>query len=114
MTAPQVNRRDGRTCDECGAPNVPPGGWLDRSWSQYVDPSLDRGEGFAGLVLCVLCFAERVEQQAGAEAALAVLRRVFRSHQERAARTRERAASRARGLVSPTTSQPALGAPSSD
>ncbi len=89
MTAPRVNRRDGRTCDECGAPNVPLGR-LDSSWSRYVDPSLDRGEGYEGLVLCVLCFAECVEQQAGAEEALGVLKRAFRAHQERVARTRER------------------------
>lgn len=110
MTAPQVNRRDGRTCDECGAPNVPPG-WLDSSWSRYVDPSLDRGEGHAGLVLCVLCFAERVEQQAGVEEALVVLKRAFRGHQERVARTREREPSREGVDVSPSTSQPVIGAP---
>ncbi len=96
MTAPQVNRRDGRTCDECGAPNLPPG-WLDSSWSRYVDPSQDRGEGHEGLVLCVLCFAERVEQQAGVEEALLVLKRAFRGHQERVARTRDREAPRSGG-----------------
>jgi hypothetical protein len=105
MTGPSVHRRDGRTCDECGAPNVPRG-WLDSSWSRYVDPSLDRGEGYEGLVLCVLCFAERVEQQAGVEEALAVLKRGFQGHQERVARTREREASQAGRHVSPTTSQP--------
>lgn len=51
---------------------------------------MDRGEGYEGLVLCVLCFAERVEQQAGSEEALSVLKRAFRAHQERVARTRER------------------------
>jgi hypothetical protein len=109
MTAPQVNRRDGRTCDECGAPNLPPG-WFDSAWSRYVDPSLDRGEGYEGLVLCVLCFAERVEQQAGVEEALGVLKRAFRGHQERVARTREREPSRAGSHVSLTTSPPVIGA----
>jgi hypothetical protein len=89
MSAPQVNRRDGGTCDECGAPNVP-SGWRDNSWRRYVDPSLDRGEGYEGLVLCVLCFAERVEQQAGVEEALVVLKRALRKHQERVAEARER------------------------
>ena len=109
MTAPQVNRRDGRTCDECGAPNLPPG-WFDSAWSRYVDPSLDRGEGYEGLVLCVLCFAERVEQEAGVEAAVGVLKRAFRGHQERVARTRERQPSRAGSHVSLTTSPPVIGA----
>lgn len=109
MNAPEADRRDGRTCDECGAPNLPPG-WLDSSWSRYVAPSLDRGEGYEGLVLCVLCFAQRVEQQAGVEEALAVLKRAFRGHQERVARTGERETSRAGGDVSLTTSQPDVGA----
>ena len=43
-----------------------------------------------GLVLCVLCFAERVEKQAGVEEALRVLKRSFRAHQERVVRMRER------------------------
>jgi hypothetical protein len=89
MAAHQVKRRDGRTCDECGGPNLPPG-WFDSSWRDYVDSSMDRGEGYEGLVLCVLCFADRVEQQAGVEEALGVLKRAFRGHQERVARTRER------------------------
>jgi hypothetical protein len=62
---------------------------MDRSWRTYVDPSLDRGEGYAGLVLCVLCFAELVEREAGAEEALAVLKRAFRRHQERIAIARQ-------------------------
>jgi hypothetical protein len=86
--------RDGRTCDECGGPNYPPRGWLHDSWSRFVDPSLDRGEGYQGLVLCVLCFAGRVEQKAGAEEALAVLQEVLRRHQAFIARMRERQQSR--------------------
>ena len=109
VTAPQVTRRDGRTCDECGAPNLPPG-WFDSSWSRYVDPSLDRGEGYQGLVLCVLCFAERVEQQAGVEQALGVLKRAFRRDQERVARRREREPSPARGHASLSTSPPVISA----
>ena len=108
MTGPEVNRRDGRTCDECGAPNLPPG-WFDSSWNTYVDPSLDKGEGYQGLVLCVLCFAERVEQKAGVEEALGVLKRAFRGYQERVAGTRERQRSRTESQLSRTTSPPIIG-----
>lgn len=71
MTAPDEVRRDGRTCDECGGPNFP-SGWLDSSWNKYVSDPDSRGEGYSGVVLCALCYADRVERQSGAEEALNV------------------------------------------
>ena len=89
MTAPHQVRRDGSTCDECGGPNLP-SGWLDNSWSKYVSDPNSRGEGFSGLVLCALCYVDRVERQSGAEEALNVLRGVMRRHQASVASARQR------------------------
>lgn len=89
MTAPERVRRDGRTCDECGGPNFP-AGWLDSSWTKYVSDPHSRGEGYSGLVLCALCYADRVERQSGAQEALNVLRAVMRRHQARVASARKR------------------------
>lgn len=89
MTSPQQVRRDGRTCDECGAPNFP-SDWLDNSWSKYVSDPNSRGEGYSGLVLCVLCYVERVERDSGAQEALNTLRDVMRRHQTRVASGRQR------------------------
>lgn len=89
MTAPQQDRRDGRTCDECGGPNLP-SGWLDNSWNEYVSDPYSRGEGYSGLVLCALCYVDRVERQSGAEEALSVLRGVMRRHQASVASVRQR------------------------
>ena len=80
MTALHQVRRDGSTCDECGGPNLP-SGWLDDSWSKYVSDPNSRGEGFSGLVLCALCYVDRIERQSGAGEALNLLRDVMRRHQ---------------------------------
>ena len=87
--APDEVRRNGLTCDECGGPNFP-AGWLDSSWKKYVPDPHSRGEGYSGVVLCAPCYADRVEQQSGAEEALNVLRAVMRRHQARVADARQR------------------------
>lgn len=89
MTSPDEVRRNGLTCDECGGPNIP-AGWLDCSWNKYVQDPHSRGEGYSGVILCAPCYADRVEQQSGAEEALNVLRAVIRRHQTRVADVRQR------------------------
>ena len=74
-------RRDGRTCDECGEPNVP-GGWLDSSWSDYVEDPNSQGEGFFGVVLCAPCYVARVEEKAGPQQALDTLVAIMRRLQQ--------------------------------
>ena len=81
--------RNGRQCDECGGPNVP-GGWLHCEWVRYVPDPTTWLEGYQGLVLCALCYAELAERQDGPEAALAILKAVYRTSQERTARATER------------------------
>lgn len=81
--------RDGRLCDECGGLNVP-AGWLHADWIRYVPDPTTWAEGYQGLVLCALCYAELAERQDGAEAALAILKQVYRGDQERRVRRTER------------------------
>jgi hypothetical protein len=77
---PSGPRRDGRTCDECGEPNIP-SGWLDSSWSHYVEDPNSQGEGFFGLVLCAPSYVARVEEKAGPQEVLDTLMAIMRRHQ---------------------------------
>lgn len=93
MNAHRSPVRDGQNCDQCGLPNFPPG-WIHGGWTTYIDYPDSSSEGFGGLVLCALCYAEHVEAADGPGVALDVLNGIFRRHQQRIARNRQREAER--------------------
>ena len=95
MNAHRSPVRDGRTCDQCGLPNLPPG-WYHAGWATYVDYPNSTSEGYGGLVLCGPCYAGHIERVEGPGPALVVLRELLRDHQTRVARARE---SRARTAI---------------
>lgn len=87
MNANRSPTRDGRTCDQCGLPNLPRG-WHHNEWVKYVDFPNSTSEGYRGLVLCGPCYAEHVEEAEGPARALAVLMELIRRDQARAAQAR--------------------------
>lgn len=89
MTNSLHRRRDGKTCDECGGPNVP-SGWLDSSWANFVDDPASQGEGFFGVVLCAPCYVALIEAKSGEQKALDTLVAIMREHQQRVAESRSR------------------------
>lgn len=74
--------RDGRMCDDCGQRNWP-AGWLARDWARYVPFPDTFNEGYTGLVLCLMCFCERVKLVDGPAVALEELQTMLREHVRR-------------------------------
>ena len=87
MNAHRSPVRDGRTCDQCGLPNLP-AGWHHDGWTTHVDYPNSTSEGYGGLVLCGACYAGHIQQVEGPGPALTVLTDLLRDHQMRVARAR--------------------------